>query len=32
MDWWNIYAHFVADAQVAIVIGIVGHVLCGGWG
>jgi hypothetical protein len=29
---WNIYAHFIADAQVAIVIGVVAHALCGGWG
>jgi hypothetical protein len=29
---WDIYSHFVADAQIAIVIGVVAHGLCEGWG
>ena len=31
-DLWNLYAHFLADAQIAVVLGVVAHVLTGGWG
>ncbi len=29
---WEIYASLILDAQVAIVLGVVAHVLTGGWG
>jgi hypothetical protein len=31
-DLWNLYAHLIADAQIAIILGVVAHALCGGWG
>lgn len=31
-EFWDIYAHLMVDAQAAVVLGVVAHVLCGGWG
>jgi hypothetical protein len=30
--FWNLYAHLIADAQIAIILGVTAHALCGGWG
>lgn len=31
-DIWNIYSHFLADAQIAVVLGVMAHAITGGWG
>jgi hypothetical protein len=28
---WNLYSHFLADAQLGIILGVTAHALCGGW-
>jgi hypothetical protein len=29
---WNLYAHLIADAQIAVILGVTAHALCEAWG
>lgn len=28
---YDLYSHFLADAQIGIILGVTANVLCGGW-
>jgi hypothetical protein len=30
-DLWNICAHLIADAQIAVILGVTAHAMCEAW-